>query len=161
ADQAQNRESEENSGTQPLSRKRVLAQGADVALRLGYQTIDCRRELPRQIGVLRNELLRIADKIELLAAHRNYRLWPEGERANTRQLLDEQRAQLRIEVLRPCIEIIEPALQLKSDHRKPRLLTQGRGLQQLVDNGGKLTLSGLCRAVEHDQRREITSRRHP
>ena len=70
-------------------------------------------------------------------------------------LIDEEGAQFRVEIFRLRIEIIQAPAQLECDHRKARLFADGRGLHQLVDDGGEAALRGLRRPVENDRRREI------
>ena len=155
ADQAQGREHQQDARAQPLNRERSLGRRADLGLGLRYQAVDGRGEAHGQIGILGDQLFRIADQIELLAAHGEDRIRSEGERANAPHLIDEQGAQLRVEILRPGIEIIQAPAQLETDHRKAPLLADGRGLHQLVDDGGEAALRRLRRPVEHDQCREI------
>ena len=112
-------------------------------------------EAYRQIGIFRNQLFSTADQIEFLATDGEYCIRSDGERANAFQLLDKESAQLRVEIFRPCIEVIEAPAQLESDYRKPRLFADGRGLNQLIDNGSEAALCTLRRAVENDQCREI------
>ena len=121
-------------------------------------SVDGRGEAGGQIGILGNQLLGIADQIELLGADGEYRIRSERECAHAVQLLDKQGAQLRVEFLRPCIEVIQATAQLESDHRKARLFADRRGLDELVENGGEAALRSLRRAVEHDPGREIAGR---
>ena len=99
--------------------------------------------------------LGLANQIELLAADGEYRVRSDSECANAAYLIDKEGAQLRVEVFCLCIEVIEAPAQLESDHRKARFLADGRGLNQLVDDGGEAALCSLRRPVENDRCREI------
>ena len=158
ADQAQGREHEQDARAQPLNGERSSGRRADLGLGLRDQAVDGRGETDGQIGILGDQLFRIADQIELLAADGEYCIRAEGERANAPHLIDEEGAQLRIEILRLGVEIIQAPAQLEADHRKARLFADGRGLHQLVDDGGEAALRRLRRPVEHDQCREIAPR---
>ena len=68
ADQAQNREREEDARTQPLNRESSLGRRANIGLCLQYQAVDGRSEADGQIGIFGDQLFGLADQIELLAA---------------------------------------------------------------------------------------------
>ena len=154
-DQAQGRERQQDACAQPLNRERAFDRRVHFGLRLPHQLIDRRCETGGQIGVRGDQLLGVCDQIELLGAHGQDRIRPESECAHAVKLLDQQGAQLRVEILRLGREIIEAAAQLETDHRQARLLADSRGLHQLVESGGEAALRSLCRAVEHNPGREI------
>ncbi|HKF08739.1 MAG TPA: hypothetical protein VKB89_08465 [Xanthobacteraceae bacterium] len=154
-DQTQDRERQQDACTEPLNRERSSGRGIDFSRGLRHQAIDGPGEAHGQIGVFRNQLFSIADQIELLAAQHEYGIGSNREGANTRQLLDEDGAQFRIEIFRFRIEIIEGATQLETDHREARLFADGCGLHQLVDNGREAALRSLRRAVENDRCGEL------
>jgi hypothetical protein len=67
ADQAQNREQEEEARTQLLNSESSLGRRVNIGLCFQYQAVDGRSEADRQVGIFGYQLSRLANQIELLA----------------------------------------------------------------------------------------------
>ncbi len=151
------RQGQQHARAEPLHRKGVGGRGCHVGFRFGHQAVDGGGEPDGQVGILGDELLGLGDQVELLAADREHGVRPHGESAHALDLVDEQGAQLGIEIPGSRLELVEVPANLELDDRKPLLLGRGRGLHQLVDDAGEPALRRLRRPVEQDRAGEVAA----